>query len=61
MKGITEIIINLIYYLFQLDDLDMSCFLLNGIILLKELYSQLNSFREINKKIKNNINNINEK
>ena len=61
IKGITEIIINLIYYLFQLDDLDMSCFLLNGIILLKELNSQLNSFREINKKIKNNINNINEK
>ena len=48
-KAITEIIINLIYYLIQIEDLDMSCFLLNGIILLKKFKDELDSFRKSNK------------
>ena len=55
VNNITEIIINLIYYLFQLDYLDMSCFLLNGIILLKEFKKELDLFRKANKIGNNNI------
>ena len=65
VNGIVELIINIIFYLIQLEDLDLSIFLLNAIILLKNFRLQLSTFREKNKmKDKNNnvfngnINNI---
>ena len=64
-KEMIEIIINIIYFIIQFNDLEMSCFLLNAIDLLEKFQSQIKEFKEKNKdnnlKDKdNNYNNSNE-
>ena len=58
VKGMVEILINLIYYISQYKDLETCCILLNCIIILKQLDDQIKSYRQKIKK--NNINNNNE-
>ena len=58
IKNIIEIIINLIYYLVQSDDLEIGCFLINVILVLKKYQTSLNLYRDKNKdKYKENNNN----
>ena len=55
-KGIIDIIINIIYYTHKYQHMEMSCLLLDGIILLKKLENQIKTFR---KKIGSNNNKMN--
>ena len=57
VKGMVEILINLIYYICQNKDIETCCILLNAIIILKKLDDQINSYRQNIKKNNININN----
>ena len=51
----TEIIINIIYYLLKHKELDLACFLLNELIILKRLRGKLNIYKENNNRKNINI------
>ena len=57
VKGMVEILINLIYYISQYKDFETCCILLNAIIILKQLDDQIKSYRQKIKKNNININN----
>ena len=48
-RSIIEIIVNIIYYLIQSNDLEISCFLINVILVLKKFQNDLNLYRSKNK------------
>ena len=53
IKALTEIIINIIYYLLKYKEQDLACFLLNELIILKRLRGKLNMHNINRKKINN--------
>ena len=58
--NIIELFINVIYYLLNYEDKNLTCYLLNSIIVLEKLKKDLKSYNENNNNNENNnINNIN--
>ena len=49
IKEMIEIIINIIYFIIQFEDLEMSSFLINAIDLIEKFQSQIKEFKEKNK------------
>ena len=55
IRMMIEIIINIIYYLLKHKELDLACFLLNELIILKRLRGKLNIYKENNNRKNINI------